>query len=58
MLIFENSAQLQNEQQMANYIQQEAFKMFNTTNGAGGAATASTLNGHQQIGNKENAGYD
>jgi hypothetical protein len=32
--------------------------MFNTTNGAGGAVTASTLNGHQQIGNKENAGYD
>jgi hypothetical protein len=49
---------LQNEQQMANYIQQEAFKMFNTTNGAGGAVTASTLNGHQQMGNKENAGYD
>ena len=58
MLIFESSSQLQNEQQMANYIQQEAFKMFNTTNGAG-AGTASTLNGqHQQIGNKENAGYD
>jgi hypothetical protein len=32
--------------------------MFNTTNGAGGAGTASTLNGHQQMGNKENAGYD
>jgi hypothetical protein len=31
--------------------------MFNSTNGAG-VGTATTSNGHQQLGNKENAGYE
>lgn len=48
-----------NEQQIANYMQQEAFKMFNSTNGAGAVTgTTSTINGHQFMSNKENAGFD
>jgi hypothetical protein len=47
MLIFESNMHMLNEHQVPNYMQQETFKMFNSSNGAGLATgTTSTINGH------------